>query len=322
MRYQQQRRLSFDGVTVEHLGRPTDDLDFEVSVSTKEEGLGFTITIYNLAEASWSTLQKKDEVQIDLGWAETGLGGVCLGRIEDSRAEPANGGADTKYVLEGVDATSEAYAFRYNRTWFDADPATIARQLNANAGGGTPAIVESVGQPLDGAWAVKDDLAVRDHLDRLTKEAEGMTGEQWEWDARGGKFYFHPTGTPGEGGYQLFSTQTEGTLQSVSRATGNSTQDGGEELSFRAYLDAAIGKHTPVSLQSQRNPGYNGEYLVSDYEFVSDTVSGDHYVEGTLTPTAATYSAPLPGNPSMKQLLLSKQDELERAADPDDRDGV
>lgn len=308
--YQQVRRVNVSGFTAESVGDRTD-VDMSITVSTKEQGLSFTVELWNIGEDSWSQVQRKDGVRIELGWAETGTTTVCLGRVEKSYAERGlNHGADAKYVLEGVDITAESYAFRYNRTWFDTDPAQIATQINANAGGGDPAIVESVGQPLEGAWTVKNDLPARKHLDDLTKEAENMTGEQWEWDARAGKFYFHPKGTPDGASTLLYASPSDGNLQYARPASGSSTQDGSDEVSFRAYVVPTITKNAPATVQSNQNPSVNGDYIVSSYTFSSSTLTGDHYVEGTLAPGSATYSAPLPGDPTFQQKLLAKRDQL------------
>ena len=289
--YQQVRRLNIGGITVEAVGLNGIDLDMDISVRAREKGVQWTVGIYNLTPRSWRRVQQKDLALIQLGWHDGGIQTVCLGRIESSHVERQNTGADTRYVIEGIDSTTEFYSNAKSKTWMDADIGRIARDLNSLAGPVAVGRVQSPGA-LSGTWTIKDDHPIRYWLDELVTEAEKRTETQWEWDARAGKFFFHEKGEPGTKATKL---SPETGLHFARPATGSSTEDAEEsdEVSFEAYLDPAIEKNTVLEILGAE---VTGRYLVSEYEFVSDTVGGEHKVVGKAVPAGAAYGSQYPGD--------------------------
>ena len=284
--YQQHRRADFGGLVAEASGEKTD-VDMDISVRTRESSLAFTVGIYNLSDSNWSSIRAKDEVTIDLGWLETGLQTVCVGRVENNSVTYENNGADTRYVVEGVDATQEAFSARLSRTWEEADPGQIAADIVGMLDGVTAVQVERAGEPIPGRYPIKNDRPVRYWLDALVDEAAKITGDQWEWRAQAGKFYFRPKSATSEVAVTLGDR-----VQSVEPATGQSTSDSGGEVQVTAYCHPGVETGGIVSLATDR---YSGTYKVAEHEFVSDTISGDHYVQATLVPDGAGYNAAYPG---------------------------
>lgn len=285
--FQQHRRVNLDGLVAEAQGLQTD-LDIGISVRTREKSLAFTVGIYNLSEENWRAIRAKDQLSIELGWLETGIEPVCLGRVESNDVEYLNGGTDTRYIIEGVDATQEAFASRISYTFGpDPDPGQIAADIVADIEGVIGVQVETVGQSIPGYYPIKNDRPLRYWLDTLVDEASNMTDEQWEWMAHAGKFYFRPKSDTGE-----VSVDLTDRVQSVEPASGQSDSDTGEEIQVTAYCHPMVEKGAVVSLSTE---SYAGEYKVVEYEFVSDTVSGEHYVQATLVPNGAPFSAAYPG---------------------------
>ncbi|MFC6723515.1 hypothetical protein ACFQE1_03740 [Halobium palmae] len=285
--FQQVRRVIFgSGLRAVADGGP-GDLDMDISVRPGSESLKFDVGIWNLSDENWESVKREDTVDIELGWAETSVERVCMGKIDKTYTETANNGADTRYVVRGVDATLPQLNERISRTFTDRNPGYIARRLAEECDVGF-GLIEDADKVIEGKYPVTKDRSVRHHLRMLLNEAGKLTGDQWLWSARRGELYFHRESTTTEDNVRLWASENDGNLLSANHSTGSSTQDGAEEISFEAYCEPGIRKDGTVQLESRVA---SGSYKVSDFEFRSDTTTGEHEVTGTLVPEGAQYSA-------------------------------
>ena len=289
--FQQYRRVSVGALTALADGTHTD-LDMDIEVRSRKEGNDFTVGIWNLGEDTWEQIKKQQEIEIELGWVDGPTDIVCLGRIERTYFRRHNSGADTRYILEGVDATKARFGQRHSRTWEGpVDPTTIAADIAGMVGAEVAQAVPT-GAQIPRAKAIKDDQPARYWVDQMVSEASDRTGQQWEWDAHDGQFFFRPKSDSAPGDVTLLSGDQEGDLQSIERATGQSTQDSPIETNFTSYMVPSVRKGISATVS---HPVFAGEYKIVSYQFRSDTVDGTHNVSGTLVPDNSPYTAVYPG---------------------------
>lgn len=279
--FQQYRRIDVGNVQAVADGSP-DDLDMSVEVRYgQKSGLSFKASLWNLKRKTWSSISEGDPIRITLGWENGPRSSVCLGRVEEK--ETAQDGADVEYILRGIDESKGQASKKLSHTWRDRSPDQIAADL-ARRADLTVAQAEPVGGMIRGNWAVKRDRPLRYWFDQLTKEAEKRTGKKWEWLIQTGKFYFVPMSWHSS---EVVILSYDNTLLTMDEASGKSESDSKLELDFRCLCEPHLRKNGIVSVQTDE---WSGTYKVTDIKFVSDTVSGDHYVEGTITPGNARYT--------------------------------
>lgn len=289
--YQQYRRVSAGPLAAIADGTNTD-LDMDISVQSRKEGNSFVVGIWNLGEETWDQLRKQQEIEIELGWVDGPSDVVCLGRIERTYFKRHNNGADTRYIIEGVDATKARFGQHHSRTWEGpVDPTQIARDI-AEMVDVEVAQAVPTGTTIPRMKAIKDDRPVRQWVDEMVAEASDRTGNQWEWDANSGEFFFRPKSEFAPGQEILESGEQEGDLQSLEPATGQDTQDTPNELNFTSYLVPTLRKGMEIVVV---HPEFGGSYKLASYQYTSDTVDGTHNVSGTLVPSGSPYSALYPG---------------------------
>lgn len=272
--YEQHRSVEVGPVSL-------DGLDLDISVKQpKDDSLEFEVSTWNLTDDTWSRIEKGDLCRVELGWANASVETVVLGEVDTLNRSVD--GRDIKHTLSGVDETESALKVRAQpRTWKDKRPDQIASDLVSSVG--LSAQTEPAGSPISGTWSVTTDKTVSSWLDDLLQLAANKTGVEWEWFSSAGQIHFIPRSSKASDAPKL---SRSGMLTSIGEKS--DTKDDTEgQLKFEAMCEPRITKGAAVAVDTEK---FSGAYRVSNYEFVSSSVSGDHYVEGTLTPISADYS--------------------------------
>ncbi|SEH61116.1 hypothetical protein SAMN05192561_11272 [Halopenitus malekzadehii] len=262
-----------------------DGLDLDVSVTKpKDDPLEFTVKTWNLTSETWSQIETEDLCRIELGWEDGDVETVMIGKIDTRKRAPD--GRDVSYEIGGIDETEAVTKSRPDRSWsqkawLDKRPDQIVESIAGEIG--LSAQTGSAGSPIQGSWSVTPDKAVAQWLDELLQIAAEKTGVEWEWFASGGQIHFTPRS---QGTVEAPKLSQGGMLISLGEKSDTSDDTEGQ-LNFESMLEPRIAKGATVYVETD---DYQGPYRVSDYEFQSSTVSGDHLVSGTLTPVEADYS--------------------------------
>ncbi|WP_158058257.1 hypothetical protein [Halorussus halophilus] len=274
MVWKQYRRVDVGELSIE-------DLDVDIEVEMSEDGeLLFDVTIWNLTDASWERIGKGDECRIVLGWENGPSKSVVHGVVRKKKKEAD--GNDVKFRLQGKDRTDEQTSRRFSKTWYGKAPDGVAADI-ANQIGLTTGEVEAVGQQLDNNWMITKDKPVRHWLDRLVEEAQKRTDTAWEWFVEAGKLYFVTKDGRKEEAVEL---SFDNTLVSIGEAEGDSkAEESG--LQFEALCEPRLRRGGSVVVNTDR---YQGPYSLTKYRYVSDSETGDHYVEGRLAPLDVEYT--------------------------------
>ena len=258
-----------------------DGLDVEIAVTQpKDDSLEFEVSVWNLTDDTWSKIESGDLCRVELGWGGGPVETVVLGEIDTLNR--TSDGRDIEHTIAGVDETEAALKVRpKGRTWKDKRVDQIASELVS--GVGLSAQTEAAGPPISGTWSVTADKTVSKWLDDLIQIAANKTGVEWEWFSTAGQVHVLPRSSKASDAPKL---SYGGMLTSIGEKS--STDDDTEgQLTFEAMCEPRIAKGAAVAVETEQ---FSGGYRVSDYEFSSSTVSGDHFVEGTLTPIDADYS--------------------------------
>jgi hypothetical protein len=258
-----------------------DGLDVEITVTQpKDDSLEFEVSVWNLTDDTWSKIETGDLCRVELGWADGPVETVVLGEIDTLNR--TSDGRDIEHTIAGVDETEAALKVRpKGRTWKDKRVDQIATELVSSIG--LSAKTEAAGSPISGTWSATDDKTISKWLDDLIQIAANKTGVEWEWFSTAGQVHVLPRSSKASDAPKL---SYGGMLSSIGEKS--STDDDTEgQLAFEAMCEPRITKGAAVAVETEQ---FSGGYRVSDYELSSSTVSGDHFVEGTLTPIDADYS--------------------------------
>ena len=258
-----------------------DGLDMDISVyKPREDPLEFDIKTWNLAADTWERIDQEDHlVRVELGWENGRKDTVILGEITHMNEQPDRG--DVQFRLKGTDKSEVATHHRMSDSWKNKRPDQIVNDI-AREIGLTPQ-TSNAGQQINGTWAMSADQKVRAWLDELLDYAAEFTGKQWEWYAREGILHFEPRS---ETGIEAPLLAYGNTLLSIGKKS-NPDEEVELELEFEAMLDPRIRTGAVVFVETDR---FEGAFRVSDYEYRSNTDTGDHLVRGTLTPVEGDYS--------------------------------
>ncbi|NEU58590.1 hypothetical protein [Halorussus sp. MSC15.2] len=274
MVWKQYRRVDVGDLSIE-------DLDTEITVEMSKDGeLSFDVSVWNLTEDSWSQIQKGDDCRIVLGWKQGPTKSVIQGVVQKRTKEVD--GNDVRFRLKGTDETDERTKKRLSKTWRGKSPDRIATHI-AGMIGLTTGEVESVGSVIDSNWAVSKDRPVRYWLDQLVEEAQKRSDTAWEWFVEAGKLYFVTKDGRKE---QTVELSFDNSLVSIGESDGESNAEG-SGLQFEALCEPRLRRGSTVVVNTD---AYEGAYALKKYKFVSDTETGDHYVEGRLAPLDVEYT--------------------------------
>jgi len=283
--WQQHRHVEVGPISI-------DGLDMDVSVyKPKEDPLEFDIRTWNLAADKWDRIDEENHlVRVELGWDEGRVDTVILGEITHMNDQPDRG--DVEFRLKGVDNSETATHQRLSGSWSNKRPDQVVDEL-ARAIGLTPQ-TENAGGRISGAYSVTVEQKVRGWLDELLDYAAEFTGNEWEWYAREGQLFFEPRNSTS---VQAPVLAYGNTLLSIGKKS-NSDEDVELELEFEAMLDPRIRTGAVTYVETDR---YEGAFRVSDYEFKSNTDSGDHLVRGTLVPVEGDFRVARETYPSVDE---------------------
>jgi hypothetical protein len=254
------------------------DLDMEIKVTMTVEGkLKFDVTIWNLTESTWNTIENEDIVQIKAGWEDGPVEVLCYGEVQTLNTEIDTN--DVKFKIAGVDQSDAAVNSRFNNTWSNTDPGTIAADI-ATQIGLSPQTV-NVGEPIQGNWSVSVDQQAKKWLDDLKEIAQEKTGTEWEWHAEAGELVFQPKSDTYREAPVLSWDDNLISINDASEADSDN-----EKVSFESMLVPQIQKGSAVDVQT---PDYQDIWKVEKYEHQTGDPSGDHLTRGTLIPTEEDY---------------------------------
>ena len=256
-----------------------DDLDLDIDVyKPRDDPLEFDIRTWNLEAAKWDRVSEDDDiVRVELGWEDGRVDTVVVGEITFMNDQPDEG--DVEFRVKGVDESEIATRSRISGSWSNRRPDQIVEEI-AREIGLTPRTANAGGRI--SSYAIDVDQKVRGWLDELLDYAADFTGEEWEWYALEGALHFEPRN---QTSIQAPLLAYDRSLLSLGKAS-NPDDNVELELEFEAMLDPRIRTGAVVFVETER---YEGAFRVSDYEFVSSTITGDHLVRGTLTPVDAEY---------------------------------
>lgn len=258
-----------------------DGLDIDITVTQpKDDALEFEVVTWNLTDESWERIEDGDLCRVELGWKDGPIETVTLGEIDTQNR--TLDGRDIKHSLVGVDETESALKVKPDpQTWKDKRADQIASELVSSAG--LSAQTEPAGSPISGTWSVTNDKTISKWLDDLIQIAANKTGVEWEWFSAAGQIHFLPRSSQAKEAPKL---SYGGMLTSIGKKSGTDDDTEGQ-LEFEAMCEPRITKGAAVFVETEQ---HRGAYRVSEYEFTSSSVSGDHFVSGTLTPIDADYS--------------------------------
>ena len=257
-----------------------DGLDMDIDVyKPKDDPLEFDIRTWNLADAKWERIDEDEHlVRVELGWHDGRFDTVVLGEITHLNSQPDRG--DVEFRTKGVDESEMATHHRLSDSWSNARPDQIASDI-AQQVGLTPR-VENAGDTISGTYAITVEQKARAWLDELLDYAVEFTGEEWEWYALEGALHFERRNATS---VQAPLLAYGNTLTSIGKKS-NPDEDVELELEFEAMLDPRIRTGAGVFVDTDR---FEGAFRVSDYEFRSNTDTGDHLVRGTLVPVEGDF---------------------------------
>lgn len=274
MVWKQYRRIDVGDISI-------GDLDTEITVEMNKDGeLSFDVSVWNLAGETWSQIEQGDDCRIILGWEQGPTKSVIQGVVQKRKKEVD--GNDVRFELKGKDKTGERTKKRLSKSWRGKAPDRIAAHI-AGQIGLTTGEVESVDEVIDGNWTISKDKPVRYWFDQLVKEAQKRTDTAWEWFTDSGKFYFVTKDGRKE---QTVELSFDNALVSIGEAD-NESEAKKSGLKFEALCEPRLRRGSTVVVNTDK---YEGAYSLTKYKFVSDTETGDHYVEGRLAPLDVEYT--------------------------------
>jgi|APHM01.1.fsa_nt_gi hypothetical protein len=273
MVWSQYRKVEAGSVTVE-------DLDMEITIENKDS-LTFDISIYNLADETWASIAEGDRARVTLGWANGDQQSVINGVIEKKTKQMDN--RDIVFRLKGEDESDLMVKHRFSRSWKPVKtPVQIAGDIAKDCGLTTGELGD-MSETLEKDFTVIQDKPARYWLDELKAEAEDLTEYAWEWFVDAGNLHFVKKDGRTE---EAISLSYDTTLISIGPADAPDTEDG-DGLQFEAMLEPNLRKGGSVVVETEK---HQGPYKVTEYTFVSSTVSGDHVVRGKLSPLDVEYT--------------------------------
>lgn len=273
MVWSQYRKVEAGDVVVE-------DLDMDIEVAS-DKNLTFDVSMWNLADETWEGIQEGDRVRITLGWEEGDTQSVINGVIEKRTKQMDN--RDVVFRIKGEDESDLMVKHRFSRSWTPVvTPVQIAGDI-AGECGLTTGEMESMSQVIGKDFIVVQDKPARYWLDELVVEAEDLTGSAWEWFVEAGSLHFVKQDGRTEEAIKL---SFDNTLISIGPADSPETEDA-SGLQFEAMLEPNLRKGGSVVVETEK---YDGAYKVVEYQFDSGTVSGDHTVQGRLSPLDVDYT--------------------------------
>lgn len=274
MVWKQYRRVDVGDLSIE-------DLDVEITVETNRDGkLTFDVSFWNLTGASWRQIRTGDDCRVVLGWENGPTRSVVQGVVRKKKKEVD--GTDVRFQVQGKDRSDEQTRRRFSKTLRGKSPDQIARYI-AGQVGLTTGEIEPVGETIDGNWTISKDRPARYWLDQLVEEAQKRTDTAWEWLVEAGKLYFVTRDGRKE---ETVKLSFDDALVSIGEADGE-TQAETSELTFEALCEPRLRRGSTVVVDADE---YQGAYSLTKYTFVSDTGTGDHYVEGRLAPLDVEYT--------------------------------
>jgi hypothetical protein len=277
-------------------GKKEDISQTATVTRSEEDGLRFTVDLFNLSRDAWEAIRKDEPIEIGLGYVDGTFETVLIGLITE-RGSPATVGADTKYTVKGTDKSEgRLRATRFAHVWNQPTIGRIVRDIAAEADVGIRRC-ETPDKPFERRYQIKEKKPANRWLDRLKGEAEerDFQNRSYQWTAKRGQLYFGPKETAGRQSAVVF--KQAGPNQSGNIYAGGlelsdgktEKSDGPPSVDFEVALEPRIEKDGYVSVTG--TDSRDGVYQVSEYEHESSVRDRIHKTTGTMTDVSAEFKA-------------------------------
>lgn len=274
----------------DELAVPFDGLDVDITViHTGSGAVEWHVDAHGVSNKVWEALDRGVDLEITLGWKDGPQRTIARGPIQLLR--PATRRDDRRYTLRGTTAAGAQLRRRVSRTWSDAAPHEIARDI-ARIGNFTIGNVATDADALGGNWTISNSRPLSYWLGQLVKEAEHDTGDAWTWYVHDGALYFVPKGTPTADSVTLTPTPAADRFPARAGPSAPVTPPPDvNERTFERKLDPEVFRGRPVGVAPPDGDSNEAAtYVVGAHQFESSSRSGRHFVYGTLIPYRAEYA--------------------------------
>lgn len=265
-------------------GNDFSEFDVDIEVTKPEsDPLEFDVTIYNVADSTWSNVSTGDVVVIELGWNDGPSETVCVGTI-DSMPGREREKSDLAYSVQGVDETEKVLKQtpESGDNWGRKPVVQIASDIIEKAG--LSPVVDDAPARTSKVWSITTDQSYSAQLDELRELANELTGVKWEFFGERGQGYFLKKETSTT---SVPKFSYDGLLLSASETSGANDDDESEKVEIKAMLDPRIRKGAKVVVDAGR---FDGAYIVEKYSYSSNSDQGEHTVTATVAPVDTDYT--------------------------------
>lgn len=278
-----------DAADADPLTVPFDGLDVDVTVIHTGTGtVDWHVDVHGVANRVWEALGEGVELEIILGWKDGPQRTVARGPIQLMR--PSTRRDERRYTLRGTTHAGATLKRRVSRTWTDAAPHEIARDL-ARIGNFTIGNVATDADVIGGNWTISNARPLSHWFDQLAKEAESDTDVRWTWYVHDDAVYFVPKGTPTAPSVTLSPSPGAGKFPTRHSPDPRAPQaPTGNERTFERKLDPEVHRGRPVNVSPLDGDDSDAStHVIGPHQFESSSRTGRHYVYGTLIPYHADY---------------------------------
>lgn len=274
---------------------PFDGVDLDVTVTHRDRGVPtWSVTAYDLAPRVWDHLRGDASIRITVGWRDGPKRTAVRGPVQLLRPQSSTGrrgGAaqrGPRYVMRGVSHDGARLGKRTAKTWQDATPTEIVRDIAHMANLDVGSVTAEM-DTFDSHWTITSGRTLLDWVDKLADDVARKTGDEYTWYARSGSLYFVPRGTAT--GREVVLAHADATRRYPTRRNATTPRDSGAAMrSFSRALEPAVDRGRRVEVGQQNEAGEDTTtHVVAGYQFESSSTTGRHYVHGTLTPAGAAY---------------------------------
>lgn len=279
---------------------PLDGVDLDVTITHRDRGCPtWSVTAFDLAPRVWDHLRGNASVAITVGWRNGPQRTAVRGPVQLLRPQSntgTRGGAaqrGPRYLMRGITHAGARLGQRVARTWQNELPAEIVRDTAKMANLEVGAIAVDV-DDFANHWTITTGRTLRGWLDKLADSIARREGHEWTWYTRDGALFFVPRGTPTAERVQL--THRNAARRYPTRRGATTPRDTDAlTRSFSRTLEPAVQRGATVAVgQPDEATADSTLHVVTGYQFESSSLTGRHYVHGSLTPRDAEYGHQFP----------------------------
>lgn len=266
------RRVFIDGSEI--------DAAKDITVRGAETGPSYAdITLWNLDVKTWSSVGKRKEIVVELGWKETYPETVFRGNVVTKRRWSRGG--DREYTIRAVSRHGADLKREYSRAFNNLSPHRMV-ELIADFVGIEKGYISTASPRLSGYWATSRHRELRHWFDKLAGLAAEGTGEPWVWYLEDGQLHFHSVRE------QVTESVPISKGRSLVRASpvGAPRQSGLHPHELVMYCEPVIRRGTTVHVFDVASMPSGQRWRVSSYLFESSSTEGYHRTTAVVEPLA------------------------------------